>query len=71
MQARFAGPVAALPALPGLHVHVREADRLNLEYTGPLPELLSWLAEQPLAELRVEPLGGLYSVYHRYHGSAP
>jgi hypothetical protein len=30
---------------------------------------MSWLAGQPLAELRVEPLG-LGAVYHRYHGSA-
>ena len=42
-------------------------DRLTLEYTGPLPALLAWLARQPLADLRLEPLG-LGAIYHRYHG---
>ncbi len=61
---------AALPPLPGLQLIDRKDDRLTLEHTGPLPELLGWLARQPLAELRVEPLG-LASVYARYHGDAP
>jgi ABC-2 type transport system ATP-binding protein len=68
VQARFTGPPAALPPLPGLRVDVQHDSRLTLEYTGPLPDLLTWLAAQPLAELRIEPLG-LYAVYHRYHGS--
>jgi ABC-2 type transport system ATP-binding protein len=60
---------AALPPLPGLQVLARKDSRLTLEHTGPLPELLGWLARQPLAELHVEPLG-LASVYARYHGDA-
>jgi ABC-2 type transport system ATP-binding protein len=68
VQARFAGPPGRLPSLPGLRIDTQGDGRLTLEYTGPLPELLAWLAAQPLAELRVEPLG-LYAVYHRYHGS--
>ena len=44
-------------------------DRLTLEYTGELPQLLAWLARQPLADLRVEPLG-LTPIYYRYHGGA-
>jgi ABC-2 type transport system ATP-binding protein len=60
---------AALPSLPGLQMVDRKDDRLTLEHTGSLPELLGWLAGQPLAELRVEPLG-LASVYARYHGDA-
>jgi ABC-2 type transport system ATP-binding protein len=69
VQARFAGPAAEPPELPGLCIHERRGDRLTAEYTGPLPELMAWLSRQPLAELRVEPLG-LYAVYHRYHGPA-
>ena len=42
--------------------------RLTLEYPGPLPPLLAWLARQPLADLRLEPLG-LAAIYHRYHGA--
>lgn len=42
--------------------------RLALEYRGPLPALLDWLAKQPLDDLRVEPLG-LGPIYRRFHGS--
>jgi len=33
---------------------------------GPLQPLLGWLAEQPLAELQIEPIG-LRAVYHRHY----
>jgi ABC-2 type transport system ATP-binding protein len=66
--ARFAGAVQEPPALPGLRVREKTADRLTIEYGGPLPELLGWLANQSLLELRVEPLG-LNAVYHRFHGN--
>jgi ABC-2 type transport system ATP-binding protein len=68
IQARFADGAESLPPLAGLRVTAREGYRLTLEYTGPLPELLAWLAHRPPADLRVEPLG-LKAVYHRYHGS--
>jgi ABC-2 type transport system ATP-binding protein len=66
IEARFTGATEAPPPLEGLHVRDHQPDRLSLEYTGSLPELLAWLARQPLAELRMEPLG-LKAVYHRYH----
>jgi ABC-2 type transport system ATP-binding protein len=68
VQARFAGSMESLPPLDGLCVRQQEGDRLTLEYTGPLPELLAWLARQPLADLRLQPLG-LQAIYHRYHGA--
>ena len=40
---------------------------LKLDYRGPLPALLDWLAKQPLTDLRVEPLG-LSPIYRRFHG---
>jgi ABC-2 type transport system ATP-binding protein len=40
--------------------------RLQLEYHGPLPPLLDWLAKQTLDDLRVEPIG-LGPIYKRYH----
>ena len=43
--------------------------RLNLTWRGPLPPLLTWLAEQALDDLRVEPLG-LGPIYRKYHGNA-
>ena len=36
---------------------------------GPLQSLLGWLADQPLAELQIEPIG-LRAVYERYHPSS-
>jgi ABC-2 type transport system ATP-binding protein len=67
--ARLAGPWRADGARPaGLTVREHEKDRLMLEYRGPLPPLLEWLARQPLADLRLEPLG-LGPIYHRFHGS--
>ena len=52
----------------GVTVLEQKEDRLTLEYRGPLPPLLTWLARQPLADLRLEPLG-LTAVYYRFHGA--
>jgi ABC-2 type transport system ATP-binding protein len=59
---------AAVPELPGLVVRDRRGEQLTLEYTGPLPPLLDWLARQPLADLHMEPLG-LSRIYHHFHGA--
>jgi ABC-2 type transport system ATP-binding protein len=42
-------------------------DRLQMTFRGPLPELLEWLARQPLADLVVEPQG-LAPIYKKFHG---
>ena len=55
------------PPLEWLELTEHDGDSLALEYAGPLPALLGWLATRPVAELRVEPLG-LGPVYRRYHG---
>ena len=57
-----------MPELPELQVRSRDDHQLTLEYGGPLPPLLDWLARQPVVDVRMEPLG-LGPVYHRYHGS--
>jgi ABC-2 type transport system ATP-binding protein len=67
---RFGGAVPALPDLPGLRVCEQHDGRVTWEQAGELPALLQWLANQPIAELRVEPVG-LRAVYHRYHGAEP
>lgn len=67
VRARCAGAVADLPPLEGLQILEQTPEKLSLEMTGPLPELLRWLAGQPLTELHIEPLG-LTSIYARYHG---
>ena len=67
IQATLSGPWQADGALPdGLRVREYQKDQLTLEYHGPLPVLMAWLALQPLADLRLQPLG-LASIYYRYH----
>jgi len=64
---RFDGEPPAPPAMPGLTVRERQTGRMVLEYTGPLPPLMGWLAGHEIAGLRIEPLG-LNSIYYRFHG---
>src|SRR5439155_25446462 len=68
LHARFHDLPPALPPLDGLHERHRQDGAVSLEYMGPLPALLEWLAVQPLTDLRLEPLG-LASIYHRFHGA--
>jgi len=68
IKARLAGPMPDLATLPGLLLRERKDDVLSLEYAGPQPELLLWLAGQPLVDVRLQPLG-LTSIYQRFHGS--
>jgi ABC-2 type transport system ATP-binding protein len=60
-------PPVPLPDFPGLRLRRCQADELTLEYTGPLPPMLEWLARQPLVDLKMGPLG-LSNIYARYHG---
>jgi ABC-2 type transport system ATP-binding protein len=69
VSARLAGP----PPTHGpdgyrLPDGVVDGDRLSLDYRGPLPALLDWLAKQTVDELTVKPLG-LARIYRQYHGS--
>lgn len=57
-------PPAALAE--GLDVLVNDHGRAEIVARGDLAPLLGWLAEQPLASLRIEPIG-LRSVYERHH----
>ena len=68
VRARFQGPPGPLPDLPGMAPNSQQDGRLDLDYSGPLPPLLDWLAGQPLDDVRIEPLG-LSSIYRRYHGA--
>jgi ABC-2 type transport system ATP-binding protein len=52
----------------GLNEYSRSGNSITWEYAGPLSPLCSWLGEQEIAELQLEPLG-LKSIYHRYHGA--
>ena len=63
--ARFAGE-ATLPPLPGVKLLAQTTTSWNLDYTGPLADLLAWLAGQPIADLRVGPMG-LARIYQQFH----
>ena len=39
---------------------------LDCSHVGPLPELLRWLAELPIADVKIEPMG-LAGIYQKYH----
>jgi ABC-2 type transport system ATP-binding protein len=69
VQVRFARPPEQITALPGLSNQAIHDSQMSLEYQGPLPPLLDWLARQDVADLRIEPLG-LAGIYQRYHGAA-
>ena len=64
---RCGPPVGQLPVLPGLRCTAQEDGEVTLEYGGPLPPLLDWLARRGVADLTVTPLG-LGPIYRRYHG---
>ena len=53
VRARLSDPWDGNAPLPeGLRLREYEKDILTLEYHGLLPELLAWLARQPLADLQ-------------------
>jgi ABC-2 type transport system ATP-binding protein len=67
IHARLVNHAAPLPTLPGLSERERKNDVVTWEFTGPQPELLAWLSRQPVADVRIEPLG-LNALYYRFHG---
>jgi ABC-2 type transport system ATP-binding protein len=67
VRARFPRPPGELPDLPGLRLTGQADGELTLEYGGPLPPLLDWLAGRQVTDLSVTPLG-LGPIYRRYHG---
>jgi ABC-2 type transport system ATP-binding protein len=66
IRARLSRPATATASVPGLRVHTATDSELDLLYSGPLPELLRWLAGQDVSDLQIEP-AGLADVYQRYH----
>jgi ABC-2 type transport system ATP-binding protein len=67
VKARLARPVER-PHLAGVQRFEARDGSLTLEYVGPLPPLLQWLAGVPVDDLTVSPLG-LAPIYHRFHGN--
>ena len=69
VQARFTNLPQQTSWPLGLQEHSRHGSTITWEYAGPLSPLCSWLGEQEIAELQLEPLG-LKGIYHRFHGAS-
>jgi ABC-2 type transport system ATP-binding protein len=61
-------PVPGVPELPDVKDFQLSGAHVQMEYAGPLPPLLHWLAQYEATDLQIEPLG-LAGIYHRYHGN--
>lgn len=70
IHARLTGPMQPAPAhlAAELSIKVNGSSQVVIETPGELSGLLGWLAQSPLAEVHIEPLG-LQSVYERYHAA--
>ena len=70
IRAELTGPLPAVPPelAAELQVHVNDDSELKIETPGELSPLLGWLAELPIREVRVEPVG-LQALYERFHSA--
>jgi len=64
---RFHRQPDPLPRLSGVELRCNSGPAWHLIARQNIQPLLAWLASQPVADLRVEPLG-LAEIYNRYHG---
>ena len=68
VRARLTGPPPESgPGGAPLDADAVAGGRLQMTFRGPLPELLAWLAKQPLADLVIE-AQGLTPIYKKFHG---
>lgn len=51
---------------PFANAFLAKGDTIDFEYTGPLPDLLRWLADANVADVKIEPMG-LSKIYQRFH----
>ena len=69
IRAKLSGPLGAPPTELASQLDVSvDGSLATILASGDLAPLLGWLAQQPLAELQVEPLG-LRAAYERHHPS--
>lgn len=68
IKAQLTGPLSPPQGELATQLQITEHDGgdVTMLTDGPLEPLLGWLAEQPLAELQIEPLG-LRAAYERHH----
>ena len=70
--ARLNGPLPAPPPQMADRLRIRHNGQghVMIETADELSPLLGWLAQLPLSEIKIEPIG-LQAVYERYHEIAP
>lgn len=66
VRVRLSQPVESFAAPQDVSALETRGLDLDFEHTGPLPDLLRWLANLPLADLKMEPMG-LAAIYRQYH----
>ena len=54
------------PPPPFANAVLAKGETIDFEYAGPLPELLHWLADENVADVKIEPMG-LSKIYQRFH----
>jgi ABC-2 type transport system ATP-binding protein len=69
VRVEFVQDAGTIPDFRGLKHVSREGRCVVFEWSGPLNELLGWLASQPVAEMHMDAVG-LGRIYHKYHGTA-
>jgi ABC-2 type transport system ATP-binding protein len=71
IRATLRGPLTPAPPelAAGLEIMPRPEGDVTIFTPGDLAPLLGWLAQQPLAELTIEPVG-LRAIYERHHPAA-
>jgi ABC-2 type transport system ATP-binding protein len=69
IRARLARPPEAITDVPGLRQIPASDGILEFVHSGPMAELLGWLARQAVIDVQIEP-AGLAEIYHRYHPNA-
>jgi len=66
VRVRLSKAVAAVAGPDHVSALKLNGQELDFQHTGPLPGLLRWLAELPVADLKIEPMG-LARIYHKFH----
>jgi ABC-2 type transport system ATP-binding protein len=69
VQIRLNHATEAIAPLQHVKAMQKKGQELDLEHSGPLPDLLRWLADLPIADVKIEPLG-LANIYHHFHRSS-
>ena len=66
VRVRLSRPVESITAPERVRHLKTDGVEVDFEHAGALPELLHWLAELPVADLKIEPMG-LANIYQQYH----